>query len=132
MGKYLESETHDFTSAELKTLIRKSTLACKITPVLCGSAFKTRASNTCLTRYSDYMPSPQDVPHITGIDPETGEEAQRSPDDNQPFSALAFKIMSDPHIKRLTYFEFTPASLRAAPISTTLPKTSPAVSAASF
>ena len=104
MEKYLGSEQHDFLAAELKPLIRKSTLACKITPVLCGSAFKNKGVQHLLDAVLDYMPSPQDVPHITGIDPETGEEAQRSPDDNQPFSALAFKIMSDPHIGKLTYF----------------------------
>ncbi len=104
MEIYLGPEKHVFTPEELKEQIRKSTLACKITPVMCGSSFKNKGIQQLLDAVVYFMPSPADVVHIVGTDPETGEICERHPEDTQPFSALAFKIMSDPHIGKLTYF----------------------------
>ncbi|MCX7626735.1 MAG: elongation factor G [Candidatus Sumerlaeaceae bacterium] len=104
MEKYLLAENHDFPEEELKPLIRKSVLAAKITPVLCGSSFRNKGVQPLLDAIIDYLPSPADLPPIRGENPETGEMEERLPDDNQPFAALAFKIMSDPHVGKLTYF----------------------------
>jgi len=104
LEKYLSSETHDFPEEELKQLIRKSVLAAKITPVLCGSSFKNKGVQPLLDAIIDYLPSPLDLPPVRGENPETGEIEERLADDNQPFAALAFKIMSDPHVGKLTYF----------------------------
>jgi elongation factor G len=113
MAKYVESETHDFEPNELQVLIRKSVLAAKITPVLCGSAFKNKAVQPLLDAVIDYLPSPLDIPPVTGENPETGELEERRPDDHQAFSALAFKIMSDPHVGKLTYFRVYSGILKA-------------------
>ena len=109
MEKYLERADHNFPVDELKTLIRKSVLDAKITPVLCGSSFKFKGVQNLLDAVIDYLPSPLDVPAVTGENPEKGEEADdrledRRADDNAPFSALAFKIMTDPHVGKLTFF----------------------------
>ena len=109
MDKYLATEDHDFPVAELKVLVRKSVLAAKITPVLCGSSFKFKGVQPLLDAVVDYLPSPLDVPAVVGENPEKAEDSaermeQRLVDDNQPFSALAFKIMTDPHVGKLTYF----------------------------
>lgn len=104
MEKYLLAENHDFPEDELKPLIRRSVLAAKITPVLCGSSFRNKGVQPLLDAIIDYLPSPADLPPIRGENPETGEMEERLPDDNQPFAALAFKIMSDPHVGKLTYF----------------------------
>jgi elongation factor G len=104
MATYVETENHDFEPQDLKSLIRKSVLAAKITPVMCGSSFKNKGVQLLLDAVIDYLPSPLDVPPITGENPETNELEERKADDNQPFSALAFKIISDPHVGKLTYF----------------------------
>jgi elongation factor G len=109
MDKYLGQENHDFSVAELKPLIRKSVLAAKITPVLLGSSFKFKGVQPLLDAVVDYLPSPLDIAAVTGENPEKAEDSaermeQRLVDDNQPFSALAFKIMTDPHVGKLTYF----------------------------
>ncbi|MGI8908681.1 MAG: elongation factor G [Candidatus Sumerlaeaceae bacterium] len=109
MDKYLATEDHDFPAAELKALIRKSVLAAKITPVMLGSSFKFKGVQPLLDGVVDYLPSPLDVPAVMGENPEKAEDSpdrieQRMVDDNQPFSALAFKIMTDPHVGKLTYF----------------------------
>src|SRR5205085_1731197 len=107
MDKYLATEDHDFPPADLKVLIRKSVLAAKITPVLCGSSFKNKGVQPLLDAVLQYMPSPLDIPPVTGENPEAPADnnlEERKADDNQPFSALAFKIMSDPHVGKLTYF----------------------------
>jgi len=109
MDKYLNSENHDFAPEELKTLIRKSVLGAKITPVLCGSSFKFKGVQPLLDAVIDYLPSPVDIPPVTGENPEKAEDSeerfeQRLADDNQPFSALAFKVMTDPHVGKLTFF----------------------------
>jgi len=118
MEKYMSDEAADMKVDDLKALIRKVVLDAKITPVLCGSSFKFKAVQPLLDAVVDYLPSPLDVPAITGENPEKGEEAedrleQRLVDDNQPFSALAFKIMSDPHVGKLTYFRVYSGVLKA-------------------
>ena len=104
MARYLEQENHDFPAAELKPLIRKSVLGAKITPVMCGSSFRKKGVQPLLDAIVDYMPAPTDVKSISGLNPETGELEERHPEDKEPFAALAFKIMSDPHVGKLTYF----------------------------
>ncbi|WP_122646146.1 elongation factor G [Enterococcus mediterraneensis] len=100
--KYLEGE--EITEAELKEGIRKATTAVEFYPVLCGSAFKNKGVQLLLDAVIDYLPSPLDIPAIKGIDPKTDEEVERPADDNAPFSALAFKVMTDPFVGRLTFF----------------------------
>lgn len=102
MEKYLLGE--ELTVAEIKSGIRRATTALKINPVLCGSAFKNKGVQHLLDAVIDYMPSPTDVPAIAGINPATGEELTRPADDSGPFSALAFKIMTDPFVGQLTFF----------------------------
>ncbi|NLL53339.1 MAG: elongation factor G [Peptococcaceae bacterium] len=102
MEKYLNGE--DITEQEIKNAVRKGTIGLNFIPVLCGSSFKNKGVQPLLDAVVDYMPSPLDVPSITGINPETGEEESRNSDDNAPFSALAFKIMADPYVGKLTFF----------------------------
>jgi elongation factor G len=102
MEKYLLGE--DLTIAEIKSGIRRATTALKINPVLCGSAFKNKGVQHLLDAVVDYMPAPTDVPAIAGINPNTGEPLTRPADDSGPFSALAFKIMTDPFVGQLTFF----------------------------
>ena len=84
--------------------IRKATIAQKITPVLCGSAFKNKGVQTMLDAVMSYMPSPVDVEGITGTNPDTELEEMRKPDPDEPFAALAFKIATDPFVGRLCFF----------------------------
>ncbi|MDQ8584412.1 elongation factor G [Enterococcus faecium] len=100
--KYLEGE--EITEAELKEGIRRATVNVEFYPVLCGSAFKNKGVQLLLDAVLDYLPSPLDIPAIKGIDPKTDEEVERPADDNAPFSALAFKVMTDPFVGRLTFF----------------------------
>ncbi len=102
MMKYLEGE--ELTEEEIKLAIRKATLAVKITPVLCGSSFKNKGVQPLLDAIVDYMPAPTDVPAIQGVNPDTGAEDQRISSDAEPFSALAFKIMTDPYVGKLSFF----------------------------
>lgn len=102
MEKYLAGEK--VTAEEIKNALRKGTIAMKITPVLCGAAFKNKGIQLLLDAIVAYLPSPLDLPPVRGIDPRTEEEVERRPDDNEPFSALAFKIMTDPFVGQLTYF----------------------------
>jgi elongation factor G len=102
MEKYLQGE--ELTVAEIKSGIRRATTALKINPVLCGSAFKNKGVQHLLDAVIDYMPAPTDVPAIAGINPNTGEPLTRPADDSGPFSALAFKIMTDPFVGQLTFF----------------------------
>ncbi len=101
MMKYLEGE--EFTEQEIRNGIRCGTIANKFIAVLCGSAFKNKGVQPLLDAV-DYMPSPIDVPAIKCIQPDTGFESNRLADDNQPFSALAFKIMADPYVGKLAFF----------------------------
>lgn len=102
MMKYLEGE--ELTVEEIKEGIRKATIACKMTPVLCGSSYKNKGVQPLLDAVVDYMPAPTDIPAIKGLNPDTGAEDERPADDSKPFSALAFKIMADPYVGKLTFF----------------------------
>ncbi|HZW82113.1 MAG TPA: elongation factor G [Candidatus Deferrimicrobium sp.] len=102
MMKYLEGV--ELTQEEVKTGLRKGTIAVKFTPVLCGSSFKNKGVQPLLDAVIDYMPAPTDVPAIRGVHPDTGEEDVRTSSDAEPFSALAFKIMADPYVGKLAFF----------------------------
>ena len=102
MEKYLNGQA--LTEEEVHRVVRAGAIAIKIIPVLCGSAFKNKGVQQLLDAVVDYLPSPLDIPPVQGIDPNTGKEVLRRPADNEPFSALAFKIMSDPFAGQLTYF----------------------------
>ena len=102
MMKYLDGE--ELTIDEIKACIRKSTLANTMVPVVCGTSYRNKGVQKLLDAVIDYMPSPVDVPHIKGIDPETGEEVERPSSDDEPFSALAFKIATDPFVGKLCFF----------------------------
>ncbi len=102
MMKYLEGE--EITNDELKVAIRKATINVEFFPVLCGSAFKNKGVQLMLDAVLDYLPSPLDIPAIKGINPNTDEEEIRPASDEAPFAALAFKIMTDPFVGRLTFF----------------------------
>jgi len=109
MEKYLAGEK--ITAEEIKPLIRKGTLAAKIVPVLCGSAFKNKGIQPLLDAVIDYLPSPFDVPPVEGKNPESGFIEERSPLNGSPFSALAFKIMSDPYVGQLTFLRIYSGTL---------------------
>jgi len=102
MMKYLEGE--EISAEEIARAIRKATVAVSMIPVLCGSSYKNKGVQPMLDAVVAYMPSPLDVPAIKGIDPKTEEEIERKADDNGPFSALAFKIMTDPFVGKLAFF----------------------------
>ncbi|CAM4237854.1 elongation factor G [Bacillus cereus] len=102
MMKYLEGE--EITVEELKAGIRKATTSVEFFPVICGSAFKNKGVQILLDAVIDYLPSPLDVPAIKGTLPDTDEEVERKSSDEEPFAALAFKIMTDPYVGKLTFF----------------------------
>ena len=102
MEKYLGGE--EITIDELKAAIRKATLSVEFFPVVCGSAFKYKGVQPMLDAVVEYLPSPLDVPAIKGIDPNTDEETERHSSDEEPFAALAFKVMTDPFVGKLTFF----------------------------
>ena len=102
MMKYLEGE--EITNEELKAGIRRATINVEFFPVLCGSAFKNKGVQLMLDAVIDYLPSPLDIPAIKGINPDTDAEEERHASDEEPFAALAFKIMTDPFVGRLTFF----------------------------
>ncbi len=102
LEKYLEGEKIE--EADIVRAIRSATVSVKITPVMLGSAFKNKGVQRLLDGIISYLPSPKDVPEIVGVHPKTEKELSRKPDESEPFSALAFKIMSDPYVGRLTYF----------------------------
>jgi elongation factor G len=109
---YLLDET-SVTPEMIRRALRKATLAIAITPVLCGSAFKNKGVQPLLDAVVDYLPSPLDVPPVHGVDPRTGKELSRRPAEDEPFSALAFKVMSDPYVGKLTYFRVYSGKVRA-------------------
>jgi elongation factor G len=111
MHKYLEE--HDITTEELITGLRSATIAGKIVPVLCGAALRNKAVQPLLDAVVAYLPSPLDVPPVTGTDPKTGEELVRRPMDNEPFAALAFKIAADPFSGKLAFFRVYSGTLHA-------------------
>ena len=102
MMKYLEGE--DLTEDEINMGIRKQTIACKMCPVCCGSSYKNKGVQPLLDAVVAYMPAPTDIPPIKGVNPDTGAEDERASSDELPFSALAFKIATDPFVGRLAFF----------------------------
>lgn len=111
MMKYLEGE--EITVEELKAGIRKATLSVEFFPVLCGSAFKNKGVQLMLDAVVDYLPSPLDIPSIKGIIPDTDENVERHANDDEPFSALAFKVMTDPYVGKLTFFRVYSGTLQS-------------------
>ncbi|SFG81504.1 elongation factor G [Sporolactobacillus nakayamae] len=111
MEKYLNGD--EISVEELKAAIRKATCAVKFYPVLCGTAFKNKGVQHVLDACIDYLPSPLDVPAIKGTVPDSGEEETRPADDNAPFAALAFKVMTDPFVGKLTFFRVYSGSIEA-------------------
>ena len=102
MEKYLEGE--EISIDELKVALRKACIANEIVPVVCGTSYRNKGVQKLLDAIVDYMPNPTDIPAIRGTNPETGEEEDRHSSDSEPFSALAFKIMTDPFVGKLCYF----------------------------
>ncbi|GGJ93180.1 elongation factor G [Lentibacillus kapialis] len=111
MMQYLEGE--EISNEDLKKAIRTATLNVEFYPVYCGSAFKNKGVQLVLDGVIDYLPAPTDVPPIEGFDPDTEEETTRPSDDNAPFSALAFKVMTDPYVGKLTFFRVYSGTLDA-------------------
>jgi elongation factor G len=121
---YIEDEG-SVTPEMIRRAVRAATLADEITPVLLGSAFKNKGVQPLLDAVIDYLPSPLDVPPMIGIDPKTEQEIERTPSVDQPFSALAFKVMSDPYVGKLTYFRVYSGKIKAGDrvLNTTTGKT---------
>ena len=121
---YIEDEG-SVTPEMIRRAVRAATLADEITPVLLGSAFKNKGVQPLLDAVIDYLPSPLDVPPMIGIDPKTEQEIVREPSTDQPFSALAFKVMSDPYVGKLTYFRVYSGKIKAGDrvLNTTTGKT---------
>ena len=111
MMKYLDGE--ELTKEEIKKALRKATISNEIVPVVCGSSYKNRGVQKLLDAIVDYMPAPTDVEAIKGTNPETGEEEDRASSDDQPFSALAFKIMTDPYVGKLCFFRVYSGTVEA-------------------
>ncbi|MCL5734320.1 MAG: elongation factor G [Actinobacteria bacterium] len=111
MMDYLEGE--EISEERLKAAIRRATLDIALVPVLCGSAFKNKGVQMLLDAVVDYLPSPVDIPPVEGVNPNNGERVLRRAGDEEPFAALAFKIMSDPFVGKLTYFRVYSGTLKA-------------------
>ena len=111
MDKFFNDE--EITLDELKVAIRKATIANQIVPVCCGTSYKNKGVQKLLDAVIDYMPSPLDIPAIKGVNPDTDEEDERPADDNAPFSALAFKIMTDPFVGKLCFFRVYSGKIEA-------------------
>ena len=111
MEMYLEGE--EIPTEMIKAAIRKATTQVKFVPIVCGTSYKNKGVQKLLDAIVDYMPSPLDMPAVTGINPKTDEEEDRHPDDNAPFSALAFKIMTDPYVGRLAFFRVYSGTIEA-------------------
>src|SRR5438128_6464600 len=124
METYLMDE-ESVTPEMLRRAIRRATLDNSVTPVLCGSAFKNKGVQPLLDAVVDYLPSPIDVPPVHGVDPRTEHELSRKAADDEPFSALAFKVMSDPYVGKLTYFRVYSGRIKAGDrvLNTTTGKT---------
>jgi elongation factor G len=106
-------ETGELTTEQLRAGLRQATISNQIVPVFCGSAFKNKGVQPLLDAVVDYLPSPLEVPPIKGIDPKTGDEIVRKPSDDEPFSALAFKVMTDPYVGTLTFARIYSGTLEA-------------------
>ena len=111
MEKYLGGE--EISEAEVKKVIRKGTVACKLVPVTCGTSYRNKGVQPLLDAIVDYMPAPTDIPPIAGVNPDSGEEDHRPSSDSEPFSALAFKIMTDPYVGKLAFFRVYSGILEA-------------------
>ncbi|HET7185441.1 MAG TPA: elongation factor G [Terriglobales bacterium] len=110
LHKYMEGES--ISPEELRRSLRKSVIALKVFPVLCGSAFKNKGVQPMLDAVVDFLPSPADVPPVKGINPDNGKEVERAPDDNAPLAALAFKIMTDPFVGQLAFIRIYSGQLK--------------------
>ncbi len=111
MEKYLEGG--ELTVPEIKAAIRKGTISVKMIPICCGSSYRNKGVQMLLDAIVDYMPAPTDIPSIHGTNPKTGEEEPRHPSDSEPFSALAFKIITDPFVGKLCFFRVYSGKLSA-------------------
>ena len=111
MMRYLEGE--EIPQDMIRAAIRKATCAVKMVPVVCGTSYKNKGVQKLLDAIVDYMPSPLDIPAICGVNPKTDEEETREASDSAPFSALAFKIMTDPYVGRLSFFRVYSGTLEA-------------------
>ena len=111
MEKYVAEQP--VTVEELKAALRRTAIAMTVIPVLCGASFRNKGVQPLLDAVVDYLPAPSDIPPVEGINPETGETVVRKPDDREPFSALAFKIMTDPFVGQLTFFRAYSGTLTA-------------------
>lgn len=111
MEKYLEGE--EITEEEIHAALRKGTINGELVPVVCGSSYKNKGVQPLLDAIVNYLPSPLDLPPVKGMSIDGGEELERKPDDNEPFSALAFKIMADPYIGKLAFFRVYSGTLKA-------------------
>ena len=111
MEKYLGGE--EVTEDEIKKVIRKATVNCKMTPVVCGTSYRNKGVQPLLDAIVDYMPAPTDIPPIQGVNPDSGEEDHRPSSDSEPFSALAFKIMTDPFVGKLAFFRVYSGTLKS-------------------
>ena len=111
MMKYLEGE--ELTEEEIKAALRKATVACEVCPVVLGSSYKDKGIQPMLDAVVDFMPSPLDIPAIKGVNPDTNEEDKREASDEEPFAALAFKIMADPFVGKLAFFRVYSGTLNA-------------------
>ncbi|MCG2808040.1 MAG: elongation factor G [Coriobacteriia bacterium] len=111
LEKFLADE--EIGVEELKRALRTATIQCAVTPVVCGASFKNKGVQPLLDAIIDYLPSPLDIPPMKGIDTKTGEDVVREPDPKAPFAALAFKVMTDPYVGKLTYFRVYSGSMEA-------------------
>ena len=111
MEKYLAGE--EITTDEIKAVIRKSTIANTMVPVCCGTSYKNKGVQKLLDAIVDYMPAPTDIENVKGTNPETDQEEERKVSDNEPFSALAFKIATDPYVGKLCFFRVYSGTLAA-------------------
>lgn len=111
MEKYLGGE--EVTEEEIRRAIRKATIACEMTPVTCGTSYRNKGVQPLLDAIVDYMPAPTDIPPIAGVNPDTGEADSRPSSDTAPFSALAFKIMTDPFVGKLAFFRVYSGTLNS-------------------
>ena len=111
LERYFEGE--EISLDELKKAIRKATISKALVPVLCGSSYKNKGVQMLLDAMVEYLPSPLDIDYIKGINPDTGEEEDRAPDENAPLAGLAFKIMTDPYVGRLAFFRVYSGKLTA-------------------
>ena len=112
--KFCEGE--EISVPELKAALRRATIANQLVPVVCGTSYKNKGVQKLLDAIIDYMPSPLDIPPVKGIDPETGDETERRASDDEPFSALAFKIMTDPYVGKLCFFRVYSGKIEAGQV----------------